>query len=381
VQQSQASENQVGDLERYDGGEVRAWRFGVLGTINVFERPWSFTVLGETNAFGKGFETSDSDEWKVADWRLDIPLLRNSVMKIGRQKEPFSHERSQSILHNQMQERSSVTDALMRSRNVGAVWSGHSPEHYTSWHIGAFNDCLIDDGGFSENDSQYIGRATWAPFRSEDDSNLVHLGASYRYSDASKEGFRFRAEPEFNKAPLYVDTGFGTETGVLPADNTKTWNLEASWRKGPFWLSSEYTRVNVDSPELDDPSFEGYWVAASWDLTGGMRSYRANKGLFGKVPIPRSVYQNGWGSWEASTRFSHIDLEDGLVTGGEMDIASLGLAWHLADFLMFKVNYRYIWNELDGVKGTCVSRKHVLGDASELSVARSRCPPNRPLPC
>ena len=51
-------------------------------------------------------------------------------------------------------------------------------------------------------------------------------------------------------------------------------------------------------------------------------------------------------------RWSHTDLEDDLVTGGEMDIASLGLNWWLTPFFGVNVNYRYIWNTLDGQEGT-----------------------------
>ena len=108
----------------------------------------------------------------------------------------------------------------------------------------------------------------------------------------------------------------------------------------------------VDNPELGDPEFDGYWVAASWALTGEMRPYRAKSGTFGGLPIARTVYQGGKGAWELTGRWSHTDLEDGLVTGGEMDIASLGLNWWLTPFFAVNVNYRYIWNTLDGQDGS-----------------------------
>ena len=40
--QDDTSEGQVGDLSEYDGGEIRALRFGLVGTLN-FERPWIYT--------------------------------------------------------------------------------------------------------------------------------------------------------------------------------------------------------------------------------------------------------------------------------------------------------------------------------------------------
>jgi len=351
LSQDAVNEAQFGDLDDYTGGEIRGFRIGAVGTLNFFEKPWIYTIFGATLAFDKGFNSESSDDFAFIDWRLDIPFFNNSVMSIGKQKEPISGERIQSMVFNHMQERSAPSDALLPSRNVGVVWNGSSSEKCSSWAFGVFNDWFDANQDIDESATQLAGRVTWAPFRSEDDSNLLHIGAGYRYSNA-KEGFRARTEPEFNQSPVFVDTGFGTETGVLPADRIQTYNFELSWRKGPFWLASEYTRSRADNPELGDPSLVGYWVGASWVLTGEMRPYRGKSGVFGGVPISRSVYQNGKGAWELSTRFSHVDLEDGAVTGGEMDIASLGLTWWLTPFFAVNANYRYIWNELGGEKGT-----------------------------
>jgi phosphate-selective porin OprO/OprP len=252
-------------LAAFDGGEIRGFRLGFAGTLNWFEKPWIYTIFGATNAFDKGFDEEDLDSFTLFDWRLDIPFFRNSVMSIGKQKEPISGERVQSMMFNHMQERTAVSDAMLPSRNVGIVWNGSNPERYGSWAFGVFNDWLDSGEDFDESATQYIGRLTWAPLRSADTSNLLHVGLGYRYSDA-KKGFRYRTEPEFNQAPLYVDTGFGTETGVLPADNLQTWTAELSWRRGPWWIASEYTRTDVDNPALGNPTFDGYWLGASWIL-------------------------------------------------------------------------------------------------------------------
>jgi phosphate-selective porin OprO/OprP len=351
LSQDAVNEIQVGNLGDYSGGEIRGFRIGGVGTINVGERPWVWTIFGATHAFDKGFDAEESDSFTLFDWRLDVPFFKNSVMSIGKQKEPISGERVQSMLFNHMQERSAPADAMLPSRNVGVVWNGSSPVRHSSWAFGVFNDWFDSDQDFDDSATQYIGRITWAPLRSEDRSNLLHLGAGYRYSNA-KEGFRAFTEPEFNQAPVYVDTGFGTETGVMPAENIQTWNLEMSWRRGPFWLASEYTQTRVKNPALGNPVLNGYWVGASWVLTGEMRPYQTKSGVFGGVPISRSVYQNGKGAWELSARWSSTDLEDGPVTGGEMDIASLGLTWWLTPFFALGANYRYIWNELGGEEGT-----------------------------
>ncbi len=350
LSQNAINKQQFGALGDFDGGEIRGLRIGLAGTLNMFEKPWVYSVAGATNAFDKGFNEENLDDFTLFDWRLDIPFFKNSVMSIGKQKEPISGERVQSMVFNHMQERSAVSDALLPSRNVGIVWNGYSSDHHGSWAFGVFNDWFDAGQDFDESATQVAGRATWAPLRTRDASHLLHLGLGYRYSDA-KEGFRFRTEPEFNQAPLYVDTGFGTESGVLPARDFHTWTGELSWRRGPYWFASEYTRTKVDSPAYGSPTFDGYWLAASWILTGEMRPYNPKSGTFGGVPVSRSVYQNGKGAWELTARWSSVDLEDGLVNGGAMDIASLGLTWWATPFFGFNANYRYLWNELDGVSG------------------------------
>ena len=340
LSQDAINEQQVGDLDYISGGEIRGLRFGFVGTIN-FDKPWIYTIFGATNAFDKGFEIQQQDNVALFDWRLDIPFFKNSVMSVGKQKEPISAERIQSMLFNQMQERSAVSDALMPSRNVGIVWSGFSPEKYTSWAFGVFNDWFDSNQDFSENSNQAVGRLTWAPLHTADDSSLLHLGLGYRYSDA-KEGFRFRTEPEFNKSPVFVDTGFGYENPTLPADKFETWNAELSWRRGPLWLAAEYNRTNVDSPVYGNPSFDGYWIGLSWVMTGEMRAYNKKSGVFGGVPVAKSVYQNGKGAWELSARWSHLDLDDARIHGGKLDILSAGLTWWLNPIFGVNINYRYI---------------------------------------
>jgi phosphate-selective porin OprO/OprP len=231
------------------------------------------------------------------------------------------------------------------------VWSGHNAEHRYSWAGGVFNDWIDTDASFSDGASQFVGRLTWAPSLSGDESNLLHLGVGYRYSDA-KEGQRYRSEPEINKAPQFVDTGRGLETGVYAADGASLYNLELGWRAGPVFLSSEYFAVRTDASEVQNPDYDGYYVSASWALTGEMRSYDARRGLFRQLPVARGTYSGGHGAVEAAVRFSSVDLSDGLIEGGESDVASVGLNWWLTPFFQFGVNYRYIWNTLDGIDGT-----------------------------
>jgi phosphate-selective porin OprO/OprP len=140
LSQDAASEGVVGDLSAFEGGEIRGFRIGAAGTLNMFDRPWVYTIFGATNAFDKGFNEEGLDDFAWLDWRLDIPFIANTVLSVGKQKEPISGERVQSLIFNHMQERTAVSDAFLPSRNVGIVWSGAGSLPYSTWAVGVFND-------------------------------------------------------------------------------------------------------------------------------------------------------------------------------------------------------------------------------------------------
>ncbi len=341
--QNSDSKQQVGNLSLAEGGEIRGLRFGAVGTIN-FAKPWVYTVYGATNTFSRGFELEQQDDYSMLDYRLDIPVFDKTFVSIGKQKEPISMERIMSLIQLPMQERSSVSDALFPSRNFGVVVSGNTLGESVSWAGGIFNNFIDANKSIGNTTTQLVSRVTWLPYVSQDESNLLHLGVGLRFSNA-KQGVQYRTEPEFNKSPIFVDTG------LLNADGSTQLNLEATWRKGPYWLAAEYVSSRVDSLSLGDRRFDGFHVTGSWIISGEMRVYNRKSGILGSVPVAKSVYHNGWGAWEVSMRYSTLDLTDGLVDGGEMDVWSLGLNWWLSPFFSMSANYRHIINDRGGLNG------------------------------
>jgi len=341
--QDSASEAQVGDLQLFDGGEIRGFRLGFVGTLN-FDKPWVYTLCGATNACEKGFEVEQQEDFTMIDYRLDIPFYKGTNLSIGNQKEPISMERIMSMVQIPMQERSAAADALLPSRNFGAVVSGNAAQQRMSWAGGVFNNWVNSKGSVGDNPTQLIGRVTWLPLITEDESSLLHVGFGIRHSTAEK-GVRYLSEPEFNKSPVFVDTT------LIDADDALQTNMEVSWRKGPYWLSAEYNNTAVDSPVFGDLDFSGYNITASWILTGEMRAYNKRSGILGPIPVAKSVYQGGKGAWELSTRWSSVDLADGLIDGGQLDILSVGVNWWLSPIFNVNMNYRYIENDQGGFSG------------------------------
>lgn len=334
ISQSDNSKLQVGDLTEYNGSEIRAFRFGVSGTLN-FEAPWIYSVSAATTTFDKGFDSDTSDSLNFLDWRLDIPVFANSTLSIGKQKEPISMERLMTLVHIPMQERSVAADSLLPSRNIGAVLSGQTNNKRMSWAGGVFNNWLDTNNDFGKNSTQVVGRVTWLPYLSEDEHELFHLGFGARFSNTQAD-LHFTSSPEFNKSPNFIDSG------VFNADDSLTYNLEASWRKGPLWLSSEYTENNIDSFEQGSPTFSGYYLSAALSLTGEMRNYNKRNGTFSPLAVSQSVEQGGIGAWELTSRWSVFDGNDGKISSGETDIFSIGLFWWLNPKFNISGNYRWI---------------------------------------
>jgi phosphate-selective porin OprO/OprP len=343
--QNEDSEQVVGSLDQFEGGEIRDLRLGIFGTLDYFDKPWGFYLAVATNAFDKAFEIEDQQNFKFVDYRLDVPVGTSTVLSIGKQKEPISMERLMSLINLPLQERSSVADALLDARNFGAVLHGNALGDRMSWAAGIFNNFIDTDQSIDDAATSLAGRITWLPYFAEDERKLLHIGVSARQSNGNT-GYHFQSRPEFDKAPMFVDTGLSV------ADKVRQYNLELSWRDGPFWVAAEYVNADVDSPSDGDLNFDGYQITGSWIITGEIRDYRYKGGTFGPVPVARSVYQNGKGAWELAGRWSSVDLTDGTVDGGEMDILSAGINWWLTPTFMLNLNYRYIVIDRLGLEGT-----------------------------
>ena len=342
ISQDDESRTQFGDLGDFERGTIRAWRFGLAGTVN-FDNPWMYNVTFTWNPFDRGFD-EELNEFQFLDYALSIPAGENVTVSVGNIKEPINMERTMSLLDLAAHERSATADAMLPTRSFGVAINGTAANQRVSWAGGVFNDWLVESGSFDDNTTVAVGRVTWLPFLSEDQSNLFHLGLGVRYSDA-EEGLQYGGRPEMGNAPRFVDTGF------FDAESSTLYNLEAGWRSGPYWLLAEYTDNRVDAPDVGNPHFKGYHISGTWSLSGEMRPYRKPSGAFMGLPVAQNVNQGGWGAWEVGLRFSSIDLTDGDIDGGEMDIATAQVAWWATRNMLVSLNYRRTWTDRFGIDG------------------------------
>jgi phosphate-selective porin OprO/OprP len=78
---------------------------------------------------------------------------------------------------------------------------------------------------------------------------------------------------------------------------------------------------------------------------------RTPSGSFGGLPVAQNVNQGGSGAWELGLRVPSIDLTDGDIAGGEMDVATAQVAWWATGNMSVSLNYRRTRTDRFGLDG------------------------------
>lgn len=297
----------VGELE--DGVEFRRARLFVQGYLY---RHVEFKAQYE-------FAGGVTDFKDVYLGLRDLPV----GVRLGHFKEPFGLEELTSSKYITFLERS-LPAVFAPSRNVGLMAHGSAADDRVSYGVGVFRE--TDDLGLGTGDDlNFTARLTGAPVYADDGHRAVHLGVGVTHQSVDEAtGLRFRQRPEVHLAPRFVDTG------SFPADSLTVVGLEGATVLGPASVQGEYTTAAVDSAATGDPTLDGFYVAASYWLTGESRAYEPDDGTFGRVR-PRRHFLDGAGgpgAWEVAVRYSTLDLEDEGLAGGEVSDVTVGVNWH-----------------------------------------------------
>lgn len=313
------------------GTEVRRARIAFKGLIHT---DWRFEL---------DFDVMD-EELDVEDMWLGYGGFDRTLLKVGQFKEPFGLEKQTSSKYTTFMERSLPT-VLVPKRSIGAGIHRYADR----WTVagGIFGQGVEDDSDREDREGSdgyaVTARATFSPVHG--DGRILHLGlaGTYRTPDATERSydyFRFRTEPE-----THVDRARFLDTGrIRDVDDKVSLGLEAAGVWGPFSLQGEYMQTKLSRTEgLNSTSLDGFYLFASWFITGESRNYLPAQGEFG-----RSAPGGKRGSLELALRYSSVDLndedslmeagEEDLVLGGEADQWTLGLNWRLNPYIRIMGN-------------------------------------------
>ncbi len=319
-----------GDNKLASGTDVRRARIGTKVTLY---RDWhgEFDVDFAENAV------------EMKDMWVGYLGLKNSLIKVGNFKEPFSFETITSSKFITFMERSYI-DNLSPDRHIGASFTNWGSVWYAT--AGLFGQVAGTPDATGRSEAKAVtGRLVFAPVNR--DGALIHIGGAFsrRTPDAAAGAdtntVRFRARPETNiSRARFITTG-----KIRFVDHTNYYNGELVTAFGPLTVQGEYSRVSVSRlGVLPKATFDGMYASASYFLTGEHRPYVMEEGEFDRV-IPKA----STGAWEIAARWSTMDLNDlseGVnIKGGRGTNVTLGLNWHINANFKWMLNYVRVSND------------------------------------
>ncbi len=312
----------VYNSDRSDFGsqaEVRRARLYASGTL---WRSWDFKSQFDFSGGKVG----------IRDLYIKYTGWGPHTVTVGHFKEPFSLEGMTSSRYVTFLERG-LPDVLTPIRSLGLGFNTYG----NNWTLGlglfanGFDD--EEDNGIDESYG-ISGRATFAPIL--EDNKLLHFGAGLAHREVDNgETLRLRQRPEAHTADYYLlNTG-----NIGRVDSFNRFGGEMAVVYGPASLQGQYIYMDVDRSGAEDLGFGGYYVEASWFLTGEQRKYNRKKGLFSYPELNTIAGMGGIGAWQLAARFSSLDLNDGVIKGGEEENFTVGLNWYSTPNIRFAFNY------------------------------------------
>ena len=322
--QNSESLSQVGKQD--DQWQAREVRLDVAGSIGS-----AYKVKYYVNASYNGFDATSDKRWNLVDLWLAFPLgCRDTTLTVGKTKETFDYEVVSSFVTLPQQER--ILNPFFTSRDVGLKLTQVLANKRMTLSGGVFSDWWVNGSTPKNGGADASARLTGLLWDDPDRGRYFHLGISGRYLSAAHDTLRYAGRPESNVASDYVDTG------NFPGDHAWHLGLEALWSQGPISVLAEYNRAWTESPATRNPQFYGYYILASWVLTGESRPYNHATGYTGRL-----VPKYHWGAPELVARFSRVDLDDETVHGGRFYKTYLGANWWMSGQWKLGFGWGHTW--------------------------------------
>ncbi|HUR29415.1 MAG TPA: porin, partial [Planctomycetota bacterium] len=335
-------ENAFGREE--DGARFRLARVSAEGSVNQnVEYKWQYDFAGSVNN-------------KLKDLYLNFPKFCVGSLRVGQFKEPQGLEQLTSDSTTTFMERAGP-DRLLSARNIGAMLHDTCPSKRGNWAVGIFREDGSDTGE-DTGDGEYAvtARLAGTPMM-RDATHLLHLGVSGRHYAAHDSAFRVTYAGETTPSTNAPAMNHNVAALSVNADAVNTAGAEAAWVNGPLSIQGEYVRTAVDQVSDTWIDLDGYYLFASYFLTGESRGYNTATGAFSRVRVAHPFGKDGgMGAWEVGLRYSTLDLNSeaghssapGTVNpqsandGGRVDSITAGTTWYLNDYTRVMMNYIHI---------------------------------------
>jgi phosphate-selective porin OprO/OprP len=329
-----------GDFAWIRGDEAIEEEIGGLGDFTEIRRAWvtlsgtlGRRVVYKVQVDITGNSAGDDNRNKyLRETFLGIQDLGPlGTVRLGFHKEPFSMNELNSGVGIPFMERA-LPAAFVPSYNPGISTANSAFDRRVTWMFGLYQ---FTGGEGSGRRLDLTGRITGLPIYRDEGRFLLHLGAGYSHQFRDRCDLRYTRRPESHLAENFVDTG------SFPVDGVNLYNLEIAMVRGATTLQTELLFAQTDRPDASNGLFWGGYIQLTHMLTGEVRPYRRNSGLFGRVVPKHNLTSTGggWGAFEIGARYSYLDLQDGEVRGGILSDVTLGLNWIPIAHVRFMTNY------------------------------------------
>lgn len=265
----------------------------------------------------------------------DTPI---GTVTVGQFKQPFGLDELTGANYDTFMEQAPAS-VFVPSREVGLMVNGNLlADDRMTYAVSVFRD--VNDFGDSEEpeDGKYnlAARLTWAPIHDDEGRTLLHVGAGLVWRNPDGHEYRIRSRPDVGFGPRLADTM------SFDADDVVVANFELATVLGPFSAQGEVFYTEIDGNETC-PTFWGFYVQASYFLTGEHRPYKKGNAVFDRVKVNDNFMngEGGSGAWELAARYSYLDLNDDGIEGGELSTITLGVNWYLNPHTRVMLNYIY----------------------------------------
>ncbi|WP_312679112.1 OprO/OprP family phosphate-selective porin [Stutzerimonas nitrititolerans] len=330
------------DADESPMGSGTAFRDARLEVSGTMYRDWSYVFQYDFTGDGEG----GVKDAKIGYHGLK-PAGKELNLLLGNQFQPFGLESQQSGKYKLFMELTPPTTLLgagarrvgIREDLIGSNWR---------WSFAVARNPL-GSRATDANRNDAVDVATQFNINPiQEKGHVLSLGASLRHQSSNgSDTQRLRA-----RAQSDISAFRPVDTGEFISDGFTAVGVHGLYQNGPFELWSEYLQQKYDAinggvANGEKPMFTGGYVMAGYMLTGEARAYDAKNNVFGATTPAKSLSQGGIGAWQLAAGYSTLDLSDGGIDGGEMDMLMLGVNWFPQQRLRFSMEYGNVVS-LDG---------------------------------
>ena len=250
----------------------------------------------------------------------------------------------------------------------------------TVYFTGGKSHSAAGHGNNGDEQTQILGRFGYRLW-SDGPSNLaVGTSLAHVFNSGTDAG---GGTPTINlqdRPQIRVDGTRLVSTGGINAQTADMMAFDLAGNYQNFYLGGEWSQFTLDrrcglptvtfnggscagqlfTATADNPTFEGFYVHASWILTGETKPYTVaalNNEIGGfQQPVPSrpfSLAGDSWGAWELVARYSDIDLDwnprrvasttqlAGIV-GGRERLIDLGVNWYMNRNVKLQIHNSFV---------------------------------------